>query len=180
MLVKNNRADNDDKLQLNAKAFQEEICQRMKLVDLWKRHLHHKFGAVATQSEAVQRFIDHLTTKAGLLKVQECIVNSVPCHGNGGAESGIPECKALYNELDRCKAGGLPPPAVQPDLTGVTSALAANSAGVHSGAGGEDPMHGADRVVALAEESTRLSLKDCQNDMSDRPAVCRSESTSCI
>ena len=104
----NDRADNDDKTTFTIKTFQSDVCQRLKLVDLWQRHLVHKFGAVESNSAAVARLIEHLTTKAGLVKVQACIAAAVPCHGRpgGSAEHGIPECKVLYAELERCKAGG--------------------------------------------------------------------------
>jgi len=161
--ARNDRADNEDKLTFTIKSFHAEVCQRLKLVDLWQKHLHRKFGAVATSSEAVNKLVEHLTTKPGLLKVQECIAHSVPCHGNGGAESGIAECRVLYHELERCKAGGLPPPAVQPDLTAAPLAHAANLGGV-------DPSQsGAERVVALAEENLRFALGDPLREESDRP-----------
>ena len=169
-LVKMNRADNEDKLTMTIKVFSDEVCQRIKLVDLWKRHMARKFGAVATDSKAVERLIEHLTTKAGLLKVQECIANNVPCHGAGGSEAGIVECKALYKELERCKAGGLPPPVIQPDLTAAAPpAPAAGSGGVDPSSGGADPANGAERVVALAEESVRFSLGEATEKESDRP-----------
>ena len=109
------------------------------------------------------RLIEHLTTKAGLLKIQDCIANSVPCHGNASADTGIPECRALYAELERCKAGGLPPPMVQPDLTLPPS----QEGGQDPSSGGADPTGGADRVVALAEERLMVTLADEKSDLPD-------------
>ena len=156
VLARNDREDNDDQTSFTIKVWTAEVCSRLKMVDLWRIHLYRKFGTVAAQSDAVKKLIDHLCTKAGLLKVQECISVSVPCHGNGTAESGIPECRVLYKELERCKAGGLPPPVVQPDVT--------SSGGQDPNAGGQDSnavsstADDAVRAQVATEESIRFSL----------------------
>ena len=167
-LTRKNRDDNEGKLTYIAKTFTVEVCHAMKLVDLWKRHLGRKLGAVATTSQAVARLVEHLTTKTGLSKVQGCIASNVPCHGNGGSESGIPECRALYQELERCKAGGLPPLLVQPDLA---QTPAASSGGVDPSSGGVGPnTDEAMRIVsAFADEHGRVELCDVEEDDSGKP-----------
>lgn len=69
-----------------------------------------RFGAVCSNSQAFHRLIAQLETKAGLQGVLACSKASVLLH----SPTGIPECLSIFEELSRCHAGGLPPPAVWP------------------------------------------------------------------
>ena len=44
-----------------------------------------------------------------------CSEAGVILHGRNETQQGIPECYLLVRELEKCKAGGLPPPASIPD-----------------------------------------------------------------
>ena len=114
-LAKQDRADNADTTTYTNKSWVPEVCARLKVVDSWRSFLFVKFGDVARNSEAVKKLVDHLCTKPGLAQVQACMAQRIALHGSGHGDAGISECRALFQELTRCKAGGLPPPAIQPD-----------------------------------------------------------------
>ena len=77
-----------------------------------------KFDKVAQDSVALQRLLAHLCTSVGLAKIRtQCIDQGVQPHGTGHGEAGIAECRAIYAELERCKAEGLPAPAAVPDAS---------------------------------------------------------------
>ena len=44
-----------------------------------------------------------------------CAAAGLNLHGKSEAQQGIPECYLLVQELDKCQAGGLPPPISIPD-----------------------------------------------------------------
>ena len=57
----------------------------------------------------------HLAGLPGLHKIISVNATGVPMCGKTEAQPGIPECFYLVNELEKCKAGGLPPPLTIPD-----------------------------------------------------------------
>ena len=120
-IAHNDCKDNEEKLSISVKSWISEVCVRLKLVELWERYLFQRFGETAKNCRAVQKLVAHLCTKLGLAKVAACIDQNIPCHGKTSS-GGILECRALVQELEKCKAGGLPPPAVQPDLAEVAKA----------------------------------------------------------
>ena len=93
--------DNDEKVGTKAAEF-KAMCARLKTVELWQRFLHHKFGMVAQSSAAVTKLVEHLCTKAGMEKVNVCMENDLPGHGKSDSQPGIPECRALLQELETC------------------------------------------------------------------------------
>ena len=93
-----------------AVTFVDKICMPMKVLEVWQCLLIKRFGAVASNSSAVRRLVASLETKAGLQSVVACAKASVLLH----SPTGIPECVTIFEELARCHAGGLPPPAEWP------------------------------------------------------------------
>ena len=91
----------------SAEVFKQCICMPMKLLRTWCSLLEKRFGSVCVQSPAYQRLRQHLNTLAGLKKVAACAKANVLLHQSGG----VPECIGLFEELTKCLAGGLPPPA---------------------------------------------------------------------
>ena len=69
-----------------------------------------RYGSVASQSPALIRLVNHLSSKNGLLSIKAAMTAQVFLH----AEGGIPECGLLVREFDRRQAGGLPLPARVP------------------------------------------------------------------
>lgn len=169
-LAKQDHADNGEKTTYSVKTWTLEVCNRLKLVELWQRFLFTKYGDVAAKSDAVEKLVNHLCTRVGLLKVQECITQSIPCHGTGHGDSGIPECRVIVQELDRCKAGGLPPPAVQPDVV-VTAGGAAPPQEPQEAQTPMSTAEAAAKVIDAAsmasDEITRLGLEMAEEDPDD-------------
>ena len=79
-------------------------------MDVWVSLMKKKYGAVATGSPAFSRLVNHLGTFGGLQSILGACSSGVVLHD----ANGIPECNLLDAELQKCKAGGLPPPAAIP------------------------------------------------------------------
>ena len=100
---------------LSAKTFIETICKPLKLVESWETLMLRKFGVVARGSTAFGRVVTSLRTPGGLKKVLAVAASGTHLHGSGPDNVGIVECYRIKAEMEKCKAGGLPPPAVLPD-----------------------------------------------------------------
>ena len=96
---------------LSSQTFQEKICVPMKIVEVWRALMIKRYGSVASNSPALDRLVDSLTSWVGLQSVSRCAQSGVVLHGVSSEQQGIPECWLLKNEFDKCLAGGLPPPA---------------------------------------------------------------------
>jgi hypothetical protein len=57
------------KAEYSADDWQVKLCRNIRAVDLWQRVMGRRFGAVATESPALQRVVDSMLTKGGLEKV---------------------------------------------------------------------------------------------------------------
>ena len=100
---------------LSAKTFIETICKPLKLVESWETLMLRRFGVVARGSTAFGRVVTSLRTPGGLKKVLAVAASGTHLHGSGPDNVGIVECYRIKAEMEKCKAGGLPPPAVLPD-----------------------------------------------------------------
>jgi len=89
-------------------AFQDKVCKPMKVVEIWMALMTKRFGSVASLSPAMHRLVDHLCTSTGLESVTFCLQKKA------NLQDGISECGLLLQEFEKCKAGGLPPPAKIP------------------------------------------------------------------
>ncbi len=99
---------------MTATAFCNQVCKPLKILEVLHSLMVKRYGSVATQSAALRRVVSHLSTWGGLQSVLSCVNSGVPLHGKGPENQGIPECFLLVSELDKCKAGGLGPPARLP------------------------------------------------------------------
>ena len=91
---------------LSGPMFQEKICKPMKIVEVWQALMIKRYGAVAANSQALERLVDSLTQWAGLQSVYRSATAGVFLHGTSAEKQGIPECWLLKNEFDKCQAGG--------------------------------------------------------------------------
>ena len=69
-----------------------------------------QYGSVARHSPVLGRVCEHLSTFVGLQSIMACAAAGLNLHGKSEAQQGIPECYLLVQELEKCQAGGLPPP----------------------------------------------------------------------
>lgn len=99
---------------MSAKDFQEKVCKPLKLVDAWSFMMVRRFGQVASASKAFARVVAMLRTQGGLRKVIAMSQAGTVLHGTGENNPGIVECHSIVAEMEKCKAGGHPPPAVLP------------------------------------------------------------------
>ena len=106
-----------DDVSMGAKDFQEQICKPLKVVEAWSYLMIKRFGQVASKSKAFDRVVLSLRTPGGLRKVSAMCASGVVLHGTSTENPGIIECFRIVEEMQKCKAGGLPPPAVLPDAT---------------------------------------------------------------
>ena len=83
-------------------------------MDAWVKSTNGRFGDVARKSNAMDAVVVSLESRGGFQKLRHCVVKQIPPHGASHENPGIAECRALCQELARCKMGGLPPPAVVP------------------------------------------------------------------
>ena len=74
-----------------------------------------RFGSVAKASPALKRLTTQLSTFNGLGTVVTTAASGVVLHGASNTQIGISECHYLFKEMEKCKAGGLPPPVTIPD-----------------------------------------------------------------
>ena len=95
--------------------FREKICRPLKVVEVWANLMKKRFGQVASKSKAFERVVSMLHTQGGLKKVLAMCDSGTMLHGTSQDSPGIVECHRIVQEMEKCKAGGLPPPAVLPD-----------------------------------------------------------------
>jgi hypothetical protein len=95
--------------------FREKICRPLKVVEVWANLMKKRFGQVASKSKAFDRVVSMLRTSGGLKKVLAMCDSGTMLHGTSQDSPGIVECHRIVQEMEKCKAGGLPPPAVLPD-----------------------------------------------------------------
>ena len=96
---------------LGGKAFQDKVCAPLKILEVWDKLMRKRYGPVCSQSAAYARLMSQLQAYDGLQVVAVAMASGVPLHGTGPSNPGVVDCHALVNEFDRCRAGGLPPPA---------------------------------------------------------------------
>ncbi len=104
----------EHKSEVTAANFCNQVCKPLKILEVWHSLMVKRYGSVASQSDALRRVMSHLSTWGGLQSVLSCVSSGVPLHGKGPHNQGIPECFLLVSELEKCKAGGLGPPACVP------------------------------------------------------------------
>ena len=66
---------------MTAVAFQDSICQPMKIVEVWQNLMKKRYGSVATGSAALDRLVASLTQWVGLQTVSRCAQTRVVLHG---------------------------------------------------------------------------------------------------
>ena len=96
---------------VEGKDFQPNICKPLKAVEQWEQDMVRKYGVVASASVAFQRVLCMLQSRGGLQRVVTCLSAGQALHVQAG---GLDECVLLVKEMEKCKAGGHPPPAVLP------------------------------------------------------------------
>ena len=94
--------------------FKDEWCAAMRALCAWERTTDIKFGDVSRDSEWKKNVVSSLESVGGIQSILMCLKAKIPLHGTSGEEVGIKDCHDLYDELGKCKAGNLPPPAVPP------------------------------------------------------------------
>ena len=107
-----NRVCKEDALSIVKSDFVEKWCKCLRALQAWEKTSTTRFGDVASKSLWFSRVVESLATVSGIDKMNRCLASNTPFHGKGAENVGIEECHQLYKELSRCKAGGLPPPAV--------------------------------------------------------------------
>ena len=100
----------ENSAELTAATFVEKACKPMRLIEVWRTLMCKRYGSVASQSPALVRVVESLRSWAGLGDVLRCMQSGAVFHD----ANGIPECRLLNAEFDKCKAGGLPPPSRLP------------------------------------------------------------------
>ena len=101
--------------EMNVDTFVNVACKGTRLLEVWCTLIQKRFGSLAQNSAAFARLRAHLQTMVGLQTILTCAGASMTLHGKNEAQQGIPECFRMVRELERCKAGSLPPPEHCPD-----------------------------------------------------------------
>jgi len=97
-------------VKVSSTAFVNTMCRGMRILEVWHSFLIKRFGSVATNSKALKRLMEQLGSFSGLKSVMATAAAGLNLHGNSAEQQGIPACYSLFQELEKCKAGGLPPP----------------------------------------------------------------------
>jgi hypothetical protein len=140
----------DEDSSFSAAKFVSQVCLPVKVVELWQKTMVKRFGHVASQSAAFSRVIRMLLTRQGLQRVLATM--PTPLHCKGGSDEGLPECHALVQAMEACKAGGHGPPACVPgegEETPATLPPSQNSQPSGSEAPANDTDMGEDELQAL-------------------------------
>jgi hypothetical protein len=143
-------------LDIKKTCFLEEVCTAARLLDAWVKSTYGRFGDVARKSNAMDAVVASLESRGGFQKLRHCAVKQIPPHGTTHENPGIAECRALYQELARCKSSGLPPPAVLPTEDGNNVALPAQKSATASSPTDEDVASSLVEAQALAQEESLL------------------------
>ena len=97
------------------------------MVEVWTILMKKRFGQVASLSKAFDRVVSMLRTPGGVGKALAMCDSGTMLHGTSQDSPGIVECYRIVQEMEKCKAGGLPPPAVLPDADPASQASQDNS-----------------------------------------------------
>ncbi len=139
--------------------FPARVCKPLKIVELWERGQVKRFGVVATGSGAFQRVVKMLSTRGGVQKVCMVMSDGTPLHGRSEANRGIEECYLIVKEMEKCLAGGLPPPAVLPGAAD----KAVEEAAPALPSAGEDPL----QATPVPEEALMMTLGSSEGAAED-------------
>ena len=99
---------------VSASLFINTMCKGMRLLEVWHIMAVKRFGSIAVNSKALQRLMEKLGSFTGLQTVIHNSEAGFALNGKSAEQPGIPECFLLFQELEKCKAGGLPPPDTIP------------------------------------------------------------------
>ena len=105
----------DEGKEMYTDVFTNVVCKGLRMLEAWRQIMDKRFGSVAKNSKAMDRLCADLATLPGLRKIITNNTTGVPMHGKSESQPGIPECYYLVKELEKCAAGGLPPPQTIPD-----------------------------------------------------------------
>ena len=109
-----------------AAEFVDGYCYPNRRVQQWAKDVVDQFGNVATSYSACNRVIESLGTEGGRQKVLQCVGNKKKFDEDGG----IPECKAVVDEMKKAKAGvTMAAKEREADVTGGQSPSVAEGAG---------------------------------------------------
>lgn len=137
-------------------AFVSLVCQGMRLFEVWNQLIVKRYGVTATASPAFMRLCTHLCSWAGVNSIVACAQAQMNLHGKSETQQGIPECYQMVRELDRCKAGSLPPPDSCPDEAAVQRRQAAEKAAEAARVKAEAD---ATATAKAAEDSDRMEVE---------------------
>ena len=100
---------------MTTETFINVVCKGLRILEIWRSLILKRYGSVAQNSPALARVCEHLSTFGGLQSIMACAAAGLNLHGKSETQQGIAECFLLVQELEKCKAGGLPPPISIPD-----------------------------------------------------------------
>ena len=104
-----------DEKDMTTETFINVVCKGLRILEIWRSLILKRYGSVAQNSPALGRVCEHLSAFGGLQSIMACAAAGLNLHGKSEVQQGIPECFLLVQELDKCQAGGLPPPISIPD-----------------------------------------------------------------
>ena len=85
--------------------FKESVCKPMKYLELFKKRIEKKFGAVATSLPAWPRLLESCRSIGGLAQVRECVQGRVPIEGRNDSNVGVQQARTLVKEMEKMLAG---------------------------------------------------------------------------
>ena len=118
----------DEDKDMTSDCFINVVCRGNRLLEVWRGIIEARFGTIAKNSPAFIRLCEHLSAMAGLNAILSCAQAGLNLHGKSEAQQGIPECYQMVREMERCKAGSLPPPESCPDEAAVQKRIASDKA----------------------------------------------------
>ena len=104
-----------DEKDMTTETFINVVCKGLRILEIWRNLILKRYGSVAQNSPALACVCEHLSTVGGLQSIMACAAAGLNLHGKSETQQGIAEWFLLVQELDKCKAGGLPPPISIPD-----------------------------------------------------------------
>ena len=133
---------------MSAKVFEDEYCSVAKHCERWMKLLKKEFGQLS-ERPAAKRVREFLLGGRPRLQVLGCMKAGIRLDGVSDERPGVPQCRALWGELETLKRGAGAP---QPDASADGAAIGGQAAAASGDGGADVDMGGSASLVAYDVE----------------------------
>ena len=157
--------------------FASEYCMPMWKLEQLRRKGLKAYGATASKFPAFNRLWKMFQSESGRMKILLCVKDGMPLEGRVGVDekvevAGIPEIRMVFSEMEKTKAGKIPPAKASVD----GPAAEASEQGEAEGTAGEPRTSDAGPAGAPLDDDVDLfELADREGQKATDPVLAKAQ-----